>query len=196
MFGLTATPGSGKMEIAAVRGRAFLEEFWKRIRETAASGEGIGAKDALAALSLPQPDLWRLLDLTEGVRRRCTGGGGGARAAQPRGGGTGGKRHRADPVRGGDRDVREPRDPVGRGCVLPSFAGASVVAPQPRDAPKLLSLDVHDSRIPGGRPCGPGGEGGRGGGLLQGDLRDRREGPGPRRAGHDPSGAFRGLHPG
>ena len=52
-----------------------MEEFWKRIRETAASGEGIGAMDALAVLSLPQPDLWRLLDLTEGVRRRFKGDG-------------------------------------------------------------------------------------------------------------------------
>src|SRR4030065_467929 len=75
MCGARARPGSGKMESAAVRGRAFLEEFWKRIRETAASGEGIGAKDALAVLSLPQPDLWRLLDLTEGVRRRFKGDG-------------------------------------------------------------------------------------------------------------------------
>ena len=50
-----------------------MEEFWKRIRENAASGEGIGAEDALAVLSLPQPDLWRLLDITEGVRRRFKG---------------------------------------------------------------------------------------------------------------------------
>ena len=52
-----------------------MEEFWKRIRENAASGEGIGAEDALAVLSLPQPDLWRLLDITEGVRRRFKGDG-------------------------------------------------------------------------------------------------------------------------
>ena len=52
-----------------------MEEFWKRIREHATSGEGIGAEDALAVLSLPQPDLWRLLDITEGVRRRFKGDG-------------------------------------------------------------------------------------------------------------------------
>jgi len=52
-----------------------LEEFWKRVRGNAASGEGIGAEDALAVLSLPQPDLWRLLDITEGVRRRFKGDG-------------------------------------------------------------------------------------------------------------------------
>jgi biotin synthase len=52
-----------------------LEEFWKRIRENAEGGEGIGAEDALAVLSLPQPDLWRLLDITEGVRRRFKGDG-------------------------------------------------------------------------------------------------------------------------
>ena len=52
-----------------------MEEFWKRVRGNAASGEGIGAEDALAVLSLPQPDLWRLLDITEGVRRRFKGDG-------------------------------------------------------------------------------------------------------------------------
>lgn len=52
-----------------------MEEFWKRIRENAAGGEGIGAEDALAVLSLPQQDLWRLLDITEGVRRRFKGDG-------------------------------------------------------------------------------------------------------------------------
>src|SRR4030066_706145 len=75
MFGLTATPGSGKMEMAAGRGRAFLEEFWKRIRETAASGEGIGAMDAPAVRPLPQPGPGRPLDITEGVRRRFKGDG-------------------------------------------------------------------------------------------------------------------------
>src|SRR4030066_303647 len=39
--------------------------------------------------------------------------------AQPRGARTGGERHRADPVRGGERDGRGPRAPVGRGGVLP-----------------------------------------------------------------------------
>lgn len=52
-----------------------MEEFWKRIREEAMSGEGIGPADALAVLSLPTPDLWRLLDVTERVRRRFKGDG-------------------------------------------------------------------------------------------------------------------------
>jgi biotin synthase len=52
-----------------------LEEFWSRIREEAMSGRGIGPGDALAVLSLPQSALWRLLDVTEGVRRRFKGDG-------------------------------------------------------------------------------------------------------------------------
>ena len=52
-----------------------LEDFWIRIREEAMGGEGIAAGDALKVLSLPQPDLWRLLDVAEGVRRRFKGDG-------------------------------------------------------------------------------------------------------------------------
>jgi len=52
-----------------------LEGFWERIRGMAMSGEGIGAGDALGVLSLPNAALWRLLDLTEGVRRRFKGDG-------------------------------------------------------------------------------------------------------------------------
>src|SRR3990172_8918351 len=37
------------------------------------SGEGIGAEDALSLLALPQEDLWRLLDVTNAVRRRFKG---------------------------------------------------------------------------------------------------------------------------
>ncbi len=50
-----------------------MEEFWNRIREDAMSGVGIGPEDALAVLSLPRTALWRLLDVTEGVRRRFKG---------------------------------------------------------------------------------------------------------------------------
>jgi biotin synthase len=60
------------------RGRregTFLEIFWRRIRKDAMGGEGIGAEDALRVLSLPQTDLWRLLCVTEGVRRRFKGDG-------------------------------------------------------------------------------------------------------------------------
>ena len=52
-----------------------MEGFWERIRGMAMSGEGIGAGDALGVLSLPNAALWRLLDLTEGVRRRFKGDG-------------------------------------------------------------------------------------------------------------------------
>ena len=52
-----------------------MEDFWDRIREDAMCGEGIGAADALTVLSLPQTDLWRLLDTAEGVRRRFKGDG-------------------------------------------------------------------------------------------------------------------------
>ena len=38
-------------------------------------GEGIGKADALTVLSLPQRDLWRLLDVTESVRRNFKGNG-------------------------------------------------------------------------------------------------------------------------
>lgn len=57
------------------RGGASLEDFWNRIRADAMGGEGIGEADALTVLSLPQRDLWRLLDVTEGVRRRFKGDG-------------------------------------------------------------------------------------------------------------------------
>lgn len=50
-----------------------MEPFWSRIRQDATGGEGIGATDALAVLAVPRADLWRLLDLTEGVRRRFLG---------------------------------------------------------------------------------------------------------------------------
>ena len=52
-----------------------MEAFWERIREQAMSGEGIGAADALAVLSLPDSALWRLLDVTESVRRHFKGDG-------------------------------------------------------------------------------------------------------------------------
>src|SRR4030065_2493093 len=65
-----------KWEVVASLGRGFLEDFWKRIRENAMSEEGIGAEDALAVLALPREDLWRLLDVTDGVRRRFKGGAG------------------------------------------------------------------------------------------------------------------------
>jgi len=51
------------------------EIFWKKIREDAMSGNGIGAPDALSVLRLPREALWRLLDVTEAVRRRFKGDG-------------------------------------------------------------------------------------------------------------------------
>ncbi len=50
-----------------------MEDFWRRIWDDAMSGRGIGPADALAVLSLSRQDLWRLLDLTESVRRRFKG---------------------------------------------------------------------------------------------------------------------------
>ena len=52
-----------------------MEVFWKKIREDAMSGRGISAPDALAVLHLPREALWRLLDVTEAVRRRFKGDG-------------------------------------------------------------------------------------------------------------------------
>lgn len=52
-----------------------MEELWGRIRSDALSGAGIRAEDALAVLRLDRADLWRLLDLTEAVRRRFKGEG-------------------------------------------------------------------------------------------------------------------------
>jgi biotin synthase len=54
---------------------ARVEPFWARIREHALSGDGIGESDALSVLSLPDGSLWRLLDVTEGIRRRFKGDG-------------------------------------------------------------------------------------------------------------------------
>lgn len=50
-----------------------MEPFWSRVRQDAMGGEGIRATDALAVVAVPRADLWRLLDLTEGVRRRFLG---------------------------------------------------------------------------------------------------------------------------
>ncbi len=52
-----------------------MEAFWERIRSQAMSGEGIGPADALAVLSLPDSSLWRLLDVTDPVRRHFKGDG-------------------------------------------------------------------------------------------------------------------------
>jgi biotin synthase len=52
-----------------------MEEFLERIRAQAMSGEGVGAADALAVLSLPDAALWRMLDVTESVRRHFKGDG-------------------------------------------------------------------------------------------------------------------------
>ncbi|MBI5342095.1 MAG: biotin synthase BioB [Deltaproteobacteria bacterium] len=52
-----------------------MEAFWKRIREDAISGEGISSSDALTVLRLPREKMWRLLDVTEPVRRHFKGDG-------------------------------------------------------------------------------------------------------------------------
>ncbi|MBI5575205.1 MAG: biotin synthase BioB [Deltaproteobacteria bacterium] len=52
-----------------------MEAFWMRIREEAMAGEGISPADALAVLLLPREAMWRLLDVTESVRRRFKGDG-------------------------------------------------------------------------------------------------------------------------
>jgi biotin synthase len=52
-----------------------VEAFWEKIREQAMSGEGIGREEALVVLSLGDDSLWRLLDVTESVRRRFKGDG-------------------------------------------------------------------------------------------------------------------------
>ncbi|MBP2674783.1 MAG: biotin synthase [Deltaproteobacteria bacterium] len=52
-----------------------METFFDGIREQAMSGEGIGKADALKVLSLPDSALWRLLDVTESVRRHFKGDG-------------------------------------------------------------------------------------------------------------------------
>jgi biotin synthase len=50
-----------------------MESFWMRVRAEAMSGAGISADKALAVLRLPQEGLWRLLDVTEAVRRHFKG---------------------------------------------------------------------------------------------------------------------------
>jgi biotin synthase len=52
-----------------------VKAFWERIREQAMSGGGIGGEDALKVLSLPDAALWRLLDVSEAVRRQFKGDG-------------------------------------------------------------------------------------------------------------------------
>lgn len=52
-----------------------MEAFRNRIREDAMSGGGISSSDALAVLRLPREEMWRLLDVTEAVRRRFKGDG-------------------------------------------------------------------------------------------------------------------------
>ena len=50
-----------------------MEAFWERIQEDAMSGRGIHAEDALTVLMLPQVEIWRLLDVSEPVRRHFKG---------------------------------------------------------------------------------------------------------------------------
>lgn len=50
-----------------------MEGFWERIEADSLSGRGIGAEDALAVLGLPQSEIWRLLAVSERVRRRFKG---------------------------------------------------------------------------------------------------------------------------
>jgi len=57
------------------QGEQSVESFWTRVCANALSGEGIGPEDALAVLALPDAALWRLLDLSESVRRHFRGDG-------------------------------------------------------------------------------------------------------------------------
>jgi len=50
-----------------------MEEFWERIAADSLSGKGITAEDALTVLGLPQAELWRLLSISEKVRRHFKG---------------------------------------------------------------------------------------------------------------------------
>ncbi|MCL5966083.1 MAG: biotin synthase BioB [Deltaproteobacteria bacterium] len=50
-----------------------MADFFGKIRDEAMSGRGIGAEDALAVLGLPGEDLWRLLSVTDAVRRAFKG---------------------------------------------------------------------------------------------------------------------------
>jgi biotin synthase len=50
-----------------------VEGFWERIEADALSGKGIGAEDALIVLGLPQSEIWRLIAVSETVRRRFKG---------------------------------------------------------------------------------------------------------------------------
>ena len=50
-----------------------MEGFWERIEADSLSGKGIRAEDALIVLGLPQSEIWRLLAVSEGVRRRFKG---------------------------------------------------------------------------------------------------------------------------
>ncbi|MEW6333431.1 MAG: biotin synthase BioB [Thermodesulfobacteriota bacterium] len=50
-----------------------MEGLWGRIEADAMSGKGIGADDALRILGLPQSEIWRLLAVSEAVRRRFKG---------------------------------------------------------------------------------------------------------------------------
>jgi biotin synthase len=50
-----------------------MEGFWERIEADSLSGKGIRAEDALTVLGLPQSEIWRLLTVSEAVRRRFKG---------------------------------------------------------------------------------------------------------------------------
>lgn len=50
-----------------------MKGFWGRIEADSLSGGGIRAEDALAVLELPQAEIWRLLAMSETVRRRFKG---------------------------------------------------------------------------------------------------------------------------
>ena len=50
-----------------------MERFWERIEADSLFGKGIRAEDALIVLGLPQSEIWRLLAVSETVRRRFKG---------------------------------------------------------------------------------------------------------------------------
>lgn len=50
-----------------------MEGFWERIEADSLSGKGICVEDALTVLGSPQSEIWRLLAVSEAVRRRHKG---------------------------------------------------------------------------------------------------------------------------
>src|SRR5512138_1500622 len=72
-FGNGTVHRTGKGGGMATGGKPAMEEFFRAVGEQALSGAGIGREEALRVLSVPPEAIFRLLSVTDPVRRHFRG---------------------------------------------------------------------------------------------------------------------------